>query len=238
MSLLLSFILIFSMVNATPVQHVAGGVDHSAFSQLLSKHVSETGVVDYAAFKKDRKELDQYLKLLKENPVQTKWSRNEQMAYWINAYNAFTIKLILENYPVESIMDINGGKAWDKKWIKLGNQTYSLNQIENDILRPQFNDPRIHFAVNCAAKSCPPLMNKAWTADNLEKDLEARTKAFINNRAYNVYNDSGIKVSKIFEWYAKDFGQLNHFINKYSVVQLTDYANIEFQKYDWKLNGK
>ena len=87
----------------------------------------------------------------------------KKMAYWINVYNAFTIKMIVDNYPVSSITKLHGGKPWDVKWIELGEKKYSLNEIEHNILRPQFKDARIHFAVNCAAQSCPPILNKAWT---------------------------------------------------------------------------
>ena len=124
---------------------------------LLRKYVNSSGKVNYKGFKSDKSKLDAYLKELENNPIQENWSKAKKMAYWINAYNAFTIKLIVDNYPISSITKLHGGKPWDVKWIKLGGQTYSLNNIENDILRPKYKDARIHFAVNCAAKSCPPL---------------------------------------------------------------------------------
>ncbi len=212
------------------------GVDHKAFDALLRKHVSSAGSVNYAGFKSDVSKLDAYIAILAANPVQDSWSRNDKLAYWINAYNANTIKLIVNNYPVAKITDLEGGKPWDKKWIKLGSKTYSLNNIENDIIRPQFKEPRIHFAVNCAAKSCPTLMNKAWLPNNLESDFAKMTKAFVNNSNYNDISSSGASVSKIFEWYGEDFGDVKAFINKYSNTKIN--GDLKFKEYDWSLNGK
>jgi len=212
------------------------GVDHSTFDQLLRKHVSSSGSVNYAGFKSDISKLDAYLANLSSNPVQSSWSRNEKLAFWINAYNANTIKLIVNNYPLAKITDLDGGKPWDRKWIKIGSDTYSLNNIENDIIRPQFKEPRIHFAVNCAAKSCPTLMNKAWLPNSLESDFAKMTKAFVNNSNYNDITSSGATVSKIFEWYGEDFGDVKAFINKYSNTKFS--GDLKFKEYDWSLNGK
>ena len=142
---------------------------HEKWDNLLKEFVSNSGKVNYKGIKAVEGKLDDYLQILTENPVQTNWSKNEKMAYWINAYNAFTVKLIVKNYPVSSIMKLHNGKPWDVKWIQLGNKTYSLNEIEHRILRPKYKDARIHFAVNCAAKSCPPLLNRAWKAENLNR---------------------------------------------------------------------
>ncbi|MEK7254271.1 MAG: DUF547 domain-containing protein, partial [Bacteroidota bacterium] len=147
-------------------------LSHDAWDKLLRQHVNTAGQVDYASFKKDKPKLDAYLRELETHPPQSDWSKAEKMAFWINAYNANTIKLIVENYPLASITKLDGGKTWDVQRIKIGGKTYSLNNIENDILRPQFKDARIHFAVNCAARSCPPLLNQAWTAANLEANFE------------------------------------------------------------------
>lgn len=214
----------------------AGKPDHSIWDLLLRKHVDEVGRVDYAGFRSDRMKLDAYLADLAANPVQENWSSAEKMAYWINAYNAFTIKLIVKNFPVKSIMDLHGGKAWDLEWIELGSQTYTLNQIENDILRPNYKDARIHFAVNCAARSCPPLLNRAWTASSLEANFEKQARAFINNKKYNKITPNSIQVSKIFDWYAGDFGNLIEFLNRYSSTKISSGAKITYLEYDWGLN--
>lgn len=212
-------------------------VDHSAWDALLKRHVSEKGTVRYEGFKADKAALDAYLKTLSDNPPVEFWSKSEQMAYWINVYNAFTVQLIMENSPISSIMKLDNGKTWDVKRMVIGGKKYSLNQIENDILRPTFKDARIHFALNCAAKSCPPLYNRAFTAKNLEDMLETRTEAFLNNTQYNTIAADKANVSKIFDWYAADFGDLKQFINRYAKTKLKTNASIAFQEYDWALNG-
>ena len=210
---------------------------HAAWNTLAQKHISASGKVNYKGFKADITAFDAYLKSLAANPVQSSWSSRQKMAYWINAYNAFTIKLIVDNYPVKSITDLDGGKPWDKKWIKLGGKTYSLNNIEHDILRPQFKDARIHFAVNCAAKSCPPVWNKAWTAANLNGQLERSAKAFINNAKYNNVGGSNAAISKIFEWYAVDFGDdIVSYLNKYASTKVDAGTVVTYKDYNWALN--
>ncbi len=211
-------------------------LNHKAFEQLLQKYVDDTGKVNYKALKTDKAALDAYCQLLTDNPPQEGWSRNEALAYWINAYNAYTLKLIVDNYPTSSIIKLDGGKTWDVRRIKIGGNKYSLNNIENDIIRPKFQEPRIHFAVNCAAKSCPPLWNHAYTADNLETALESRARAFINNSSFNTLAGNRARVSKIFDWYGADFGDLRAYLNKYADNPLDANASIRFNEYDWDLN--
>lgn len=211
--------------------------DHSVFNELLSKYVGVNGFVNYKGLKNEESKLDSYLNSLTENYIKSSWSRNEKLAYWINAYNAYTLKLILKNYPLSSITDIDNGNPWDTKWINLGGKNLSLNNIENDIIRPTFNEPRIHFAVNCAAKSCPPLMNSAFVASKLDSQLESQTQKFLNNSNYNMITSSKVSVSKIFEWYKGDFGDLSTFINRYTKED-TKNAKIAFNEYNWALNGK
>lgn len=211
-------------------------ISHEAWDKLLRQYVSADGKVNYPGFQKSKADLTTYLEYLAKNPVQETWSKNEKMAYWINAYNAFTIKLILNNYPTTSITKLHEGKPWDVKWIKLGDKTYTLNNIENDILRPQFKDARIHFAINCAAKSCPPLLNRAWTAENLQKYLDQQTKAFVNNQQFNKISASEVQLSKIFEWYASDFGNMVEFLNQYTTLKISPKALVKYVEYDWALN--
>ncbi len=243
LTLFSALFLFFSFSSASELtvkfndnQPVEFGIDHSDWGALLKIHVSSSGNVNYEGFKSDKNKLEAYLTKLQNNPVQSGWSRNEQMAYWVNAYNAFTVKLILDNYPVSSIRDIHGGNPWDVKWIKIGGESYSLNNIENDILRPQFKDARIHFAVNCAAKSCPPLLNKAWTAANLEANFERQASNFINNANYNRLTSSRVEISKIFEWYSGDFGTIIDFLNRYAEIEINSNAEVTYREYDWKLN--
>jgi len=118
----------------------------------------------------------------------------------------------------------------------LGDKTYSLNNIEHDILRPKYKDARIHFAVNCAAKSCPPVWNKAWTAANLNGQLERSAKAFINNTKYNSVGGSNAAISKIFEWYAVDFGNITDYLNKYANTKVAAGTAVTYKEYNWALN--
>jgi hypothetical protein len=207
------------------------------WNQLLSEYVSAEGQVDYAGLKSETARLKEYLNDLAMNTPEDNWTREKKMAYWINAYNAFTVKLILDNYPLGSIMDLKAGKVWDWEWIELGDKTYTLNDIEHKILRARFKDPRIHFAVNCASKSCPPLMNKAWTESNLEEELDKRTRNFINDPLYNKITEKKVEISKIFEWYSEDFPSLIDFLNQYSQRQVSLSAKIAYLPYDWSLNS-
>jgi len=211
---------------------------HDAWNDLLKANVTSKGVVNYGALKRSESKLDDYLALLSKNTPKKSDKSNSAKAFWANAYNAFTVKLILSNYPTSSITNIDGGKPWDTKWINLGGNTYSLNNIEHDILRPIWKDARIHFAVNCAAKSCPPIHNEAFTADRIESQLDKLTKVFINDTKYNQISSSSITVSKIFDWYKEDFGDLVSFIDKYATVAISKGANVSYLDYDWALNGK
>lgn len=212
-------------------------MDHSAFNTLLQSYVNSKGLVDYKGMKSKLGELTAYTDKLSNNVPDVKATDNEKLAFWINAYNANTIKLILENYPVKSINDIAGGKPFDKKFITIGGESLSLNDIENNKIRKQFDEPRIHFAVNCAAQSCPPLWNQAWTADNLKSTLEKRAKSFINNSNYNQLSTNKAAISKIFEWYAKDFpSDIISYINRYSNNQVSSGTKVTYKDYDWALN--
>jgi hypothetical protein len=214
---------------------------HKTWDDLLKKHVSSSGKVNYAGFVKDKVELLKYIKELQSfHKDVSSWGKNKRLAYWINVYNAVTVKLITDNYPIKSINNLNGGKPWDKKLIDLGGTSYTLNVIENKIIRPKYNEPRIHFAVNCAAKSCPKIMNKAWTEDNIRRYLTKQTKAFIANTTENNISASKVELSKIFDWYKVDFGgdntKLIQFINKYSDVKVNENATVTFKEYNWELN--
>lgn len=212
------------------------GPTHAAWDSLLQQYVSENGQVNYKGLKANPAALVAYCQLLADNPPQENWSRETQLAYWINAYNAFTMKLIVDNYPTASILRFDSGKTWDVKRIVLGGKKYSLNQIENEIIRPQFKEPRIHFAINCAAKSCPPLYNHAYTAANLDSTLEIRAKQFINHPDYNTLSANKAAVSKIFDWYGADFGDLKKYLNRYAKTPVKATATVTFKEYDWNLN--
>ena len=153
-------------------------------------------------------------------------------------YNAATVKLILDNYPTTSIKELNGGKPWDKESIKLGSNIYSLNNIEHDILRPRFKDPRVHFAVNCASASCPKIANRAFYGNDLEILLEKLTREFVNDPNLNTIQSKSVELSKIFQWYQGDFPNVINFVNQYSDVKVSSSAKKTYKVYNWNLNGK
>jgi hypothetical protein len=225
------------------------GVSHDAYDQLLQTYVDEKGLVDYKGLKKDRAKLQAYLKMLGDNPPQKNWTKEQRLAYWINAYNAFTLDLILEHYPVESIKDIGStikipfvSTAWDIKFIRIGDKTYDLNNIEHGIIRKEFDEPRIHFALVCAAMSCPKLQNRAYIPEKLDQQLSKAARDFLSNPEKNEFkNENHVILSKLFNWYGGDFnneGTLIEFINKYAPIKLNNNARIEWKDYNWALNEK
>lgn len=233
------FILFISILTFFSVN---SQVNHSKWDALLKAHVSKSGIVDYKGFKADQSKLTAYLNELAANAPSSSWSKNETMAYWINAYNAYTVQLMVKNYPLKSIMDLkySGKSAWDYKWIKIGTETLSLNDIEHIKLRKKYNDARIHFAVNCASFSCPVLLNKAYTADNLSTQLDNQARLFINDPKRNQISSSSVKISQIFEWYTDDFTvggkSVIDYLNKYSKTKIKAGTNIGYMNYNWNLN--
>lgn len=220
-------------------------VTHELWDALLKKHVRTDGMVDYKGFVRDSNELGRYLRVLESaHPNDKSWSRNEQMAYWINAYNAYTIQLIVRHYPVSSIKDIKKGVAfvnsvWDLKFVRIQGFTYDLNNIEHNILRPVFKDARIHAAINCASFSCPKLLPEAYTADKLDTQLDTAMRGFVNDPLRNRISSEKAEISEIFKWFKGDFerdGSLRDFLNKYSNVKITDKTDILHIDYNWALN--
>jgi len=208
-------------------------VDHSEWNTLLKKHVDEKGLVDYKGFKNDRKELDAYLNKLSSLDPTNDWSSQELLAYYINLYNAYTVDLILKNYPTNSIQDISG--AFTKAFIPIGDKTLSLGGIENGVLR-KMNEPRIHFAINCASISCPKLMNEAYTAGKINEQLETAANEFINSDKNDI-SANNPKLSKIFDFYTKDFEpSVIEYVNKFSKIEINPRTSFTFKEYDWNLN--
>ena len=217
---------------------------HQQWDKLVKKHVNEAGLVNYKGFQKDQSDLDAYLKLLSDNAPQKNWSENDQKAYWINAYNAFTVALILKHYPVSSIKKIGGSiykinTAWDIKFINIGGEKYDLNNIEHQILRKKFDDPRIHFAIVCASISCAKLRREAYTGAKLEAQLDDQGKDFLNDKSKNKITADKAELSKYFTWYSGDFtknGSLRDFINKYSQTKISANTKLSDLDYNWNLN--
>ncbi len=225
----------------------AAPVDHSAFDRLLRQHVNAKGLVNYKGFKTDEKEFNQYLAQLSKNPPTAAWSRPDQIAYWINAYNAYTICLILNHYPVKSIKDI-GSKIqipfvttpWAAEFIAIGGKKMSLDDIEHGTLRKQYDDPRIHFALVCASISCPRLRPEAYTAAKLDRQLDEQGRDFLNDPAKNSVGQTSAQLSKYFDWYKGDWNKNGQsvvkWVNKYATTKLDAGARITFQDYNWNLN--
>jgi hypothetical protein len=220
-------------------------IHHDLWDTLLKKHVNTAGVVNYKGFIADSLAFKAYLHLLSQGyPNDKNWTKNEQIAYWINTYNAYTVQLILQNYPVKSIKSIQSGipfvnDVWQMKFIPIENQFYHLNNIEHGILRTQFQEPRIHFAVNCASKSCPKLLNEAYIAEKLDAQLTLQAQSFLNDGVRNQISTQKVALSKIFSWYRGDFTKkqrLFEFINQYSEVKITANRTIDYLDYDWNLN--
>lgn len=232
------FILFLGLQNYT-AQDIH---QHQEWNEMLQNHVDEKGDVDYKAFQRNEGKLNSYLDLLSDNPPQNSWSGNEKKAYLINAYNAFTVKLIIENYPLESIRDIGGlfSSPFSHEFADIGGEVYSLDDIEKGMLL-KMGDPRVHFAVNCASESCPKLMNEAYLASKLDRQLDQAARSFINSEK-NKLSKNEVELSKIFKWYSSDFGEddksVLKFINRYSNKKVDLNASISYLDYSWKLNEK
>ncbi len=220
--------------------------DHHVFGELLKKY-NQKGYIDYEGLKRQESHLDTYLEALSKIDPDL-LSRNERFAFYVNAYNAWTIKLILSGYPgVESIKDLGGlfKSPWKKKIVKLDGAVTTLDHIEHDILRPEFKDPRVHFAVNCASKGCPPLYKEPFSGNNLDMQLNEVTRHFINDPRFNRLQGNTLYVSSIFKWFSEDFNDaIIGFFEKYASDKLRDdiidrkpSLKIKYLDYDWSLNG-
>ncbi|MDH3648353.1 MAG: DUF547 domain-containing protein [Saprospiraceae bacterium] len=242
-SLLTGFVV--SFCNPAKDMPQVEPITHEQWDSLLKRYVSADGLVNYTGFVKDSIALQSYLQLLSNNPPQKSWSDEERLAYWINAYNAFTVKLIVDHYPVKSIKDIKKGipfinSVWDIKFFKIGKQSYDLNKIEHGIIRKKFQEPRIHFAINCASISCPALASEAYASDRLDMQLERAARSFINDPLRNKISVGAVSISKIFSWFSGDFKKkapnVIDFINRYAEVPISEGVDIDYLDYNWQLN--
>ncbi|NOQ75823.1 MAG: DUF547 domain-containing protein [Crocinitomix sp.] len=218
-------------------------ITHQLWTELLTENVAQDGKVNYNGFISNSEKYEKYLALLSDHPPGKNWSQEDKLAYWINAYNAFTVKLIVDNYPVKSIKDIGGSivminSAWDMKFFKIGGVDFDLNTIEHEIIRKLFDEPRIHFAINCASISCPKLRNEGYEADKLEGQLSEQTFSFLNDKSKNQITSETSKLSKLFNWFEGDFeknGSLASFIKIYQ-LDFKEENSIEYLDYNWALN--
>lgn len=235
--------------------------DHSTFSEALGTYVDDDGLVDYQGLKQSDALIPYLQALAVTDPSQL--SEQEQIAFWINAYNALTLKFMLDNYPTESILRLSpkGIKGLNFLIPKVntpfkvesgyvGGEKQSVDNIEHGILRPNYDEPRIHFAIVCAAMSCPPLRNEAYTGDRLDEQLNDQGRIFLHDRSKNAVplNGTTIKISKIFDWFKSDFAEddagLQQYLAQYFDGDLKEkleqggFSKIEHTDYDWTINDQ
>ena len=231
--------------------------DYSQLDEIVGKYVQGNSV-NYSKLLADKEKLISFTNSLaatspNSHPEKFK-SRNEQLAYWINAYNAYILKIIVENYPVDSIKDIKfiGFTVWLHK-NTLGGEEISFKALEDDIIRDMYKDPRIHFAINCASFSCPPLRDRVYLPETLDKQMDESASLFINdkNNVRIVEEEGKIYLSSIFDWYEDDYIDWLRENKEIEKLHILDYIkiyyngqvdeewydyDIEFLEYDWSLN--
>ena len=245
-ALLVACVLAMSDARAQPAP------DHSGWDRLLGRYVVESpdGInrVRYEAWTRnanDRAALDAYIESLEATRVSS-LPRNAQFAFWVNLYNAVTVDVILDAYPVSSIRSIRPTLIsigpWDANRVTVEGRELSLNDIEHRVLRRQWSEPRIHYAVNCASMGCPNLMARAWRAETLNADLDAAARAYINHDRGVEVGTSGLTLSRIYRWYREDFGseaELRAHLMRYAEPAkraALEQRPIVSYDYDWSLN--
>jgi hypothetical protein len=237
-------------------------LNYQDYAEVLQKYVDGAGKVDYKNLKIDRQKLDRFNTALGEVSPNTyqAWSEQEKIAFLINAYNSLTLASIINNYPTTSIRNIFG--VWDRQKFRVVQEEMTLDQIEHQILRKQFNEPRIHVALVCAAQSCPPLRNEPYTGEKFEAQLEEEARKFLTNPAnFRIDQEAGkVYVSSIFKWFGEDFQKsygksenfvgLNaketaylNFIAQYLTPAQQTYLTqggykVNYLNYDWSLNER
>eukprot|EP00903_Cladosiphon_okamuranus_P003878 g3876.t1 len=241
--------LLFSLLIATVLSaQAAFDHTHRKFTEVLQENVTGKNV-DYAKLREEPGKLGTYIEALagvSESDFE-KWTDQQQIAYLINLYNAATLKLIIDNYPVDSIRDIRN--PWKQKRVRLFGDHVSLDHIEHEILRKNYREPRIHFAVNCASVGCPPLRPEAFVAAELDNQLDEQTRAFLRDETKNRLDAKAgtLHLSKIFDWFREDFtkesGTLDNFVAGYFSeadrnAMKGETFSIRFTDYDWSLNGQ
>ena len=229
-------------------------IDHSPWDRLLATYVvrGRDGIARFAygrVTEADRAVLDAYVGGLAATPI-SRYARPDQRAYWINLYDALTVQVVLDHYPVASIMDIDISPGlfakgpWDRKLLEIEGEPVSLNDIEHRILRPIWRDPRLHYALNCASLGCPNLAPTAYTAANGEAMLDAGARAYVNHPRGARIDDGRLTVSSLYAWYQEDFGgndagiiaHLRRYAAPPLATALAGIDTIADHAYDWSLN--
>jgi hypothetical protein len=221
---------------------------HQIWNNLVKQFITDDGFVDYQGFKSKEHLLNHYLEIISTYAPTADWTRQEKIAYWINAYNAFTVKLMINHYGVQSIKDIqveDYSSPWKIPFFKIGEDAFTLDKIEHEILRKEIQEPYIHFALVCASFSCPHFRNEAYTAQHVKEQLDDQARIFINDPRKNKLDNIPLEVSSLFSWYWDDFA--NYFtddfsfitwLNKYSNHPLNFSSSYTFMPYNCSLNGK
>lgn len=221
------------------------GRDTTAYAQILTRYVTDDGGFRYAALHgnaEDRALLGAYVTAIGEADPQG-WAREEQLAFYINAYNALTVNAVLELWPVTSVMQEDG--FFDARTQKVAGADMTLNALENDIIRPRYEEPRIHFAVNCASAGCPWLSNEVYNAADLEAQLERQTQSYLRRTVELNRRRKRASVTKIFEWFEADFAQTG--VKEFIATRLEEDdatflrrrdTRLRHFDYDWALNGR
>lgn len=251
---LAAFAMLMTSILATPA--AARAQDTAIFTEILHGYVKE-GNVDYKSLCADHR-LGQYIQKISEADPDRLSNGQDKLAFWINAYNAYTLKVICDHYPVKSIKDLSSyGLAaillkttvWDRDFVVIHGSRTTLNHIEHEVIRPQFRDPRAHFALVCASRSCPPLRSEAFEGAKLSAQLDDQARIFLSDPSRNRFDLTSKKahLSKIFDWYGKDFGsnqnEMLTFISKFvkepvasSLKNNSERWDVSFLEYDWSLN--
>lgn len=235
-------LLLLLSINAYSFDH-----DYKKWEKVLNQYTQNVDgqiLVNYKEIKKGSADFNlfiQNLEGLKEKEFK-KFTSDQKLAFWINTYNAFTVKWIIKHYPIKSIKDTGSlfSNPWSKSFINMFGKKMTLDNIEHDFIRKNFKEARIHFAVNCASIGCPSLYQKAFVASKLDSQLEAATKFFLTNKSKNHIKGNTYYLSKIFDWYGDDFKKYHvsvlNFVKIYMGVSPKKNAKIKFLEYNWKLN--
>lgn len=230
-------------------------VDHSLFDEILKQYVDKEGMVDYVGLKASPEKLDQYLSILDQtNPALL--GDSDRLAFWLNVYNAYTLKLIINNYPIKSIRQAANGPfipkintPWEVDLVKVGGKVYDLDHVEHKVIRKEFDDARVHFALVCAAMSCPKLRLESYRGDILDQQLHDQGVDFLNSNNKNRIEKDGtqIRVSKIFKWFKGDFAKdgrtVQQFVAEFYEGELAEALSqnklkVKYTSYDWSLNDR
>ena len=244
--------LVLTMIYGMAITVSASGNDdpNSLLDSVLGRYISKDGLVDYKGLKKN-KDFMKYIEYLSHTDPDKLPSDKHRLAFWINAYNAFVLKGVLEEYPIKSVLDVGWlpHSFFKRKEFETKQGKITLREIENEKLREAFREPRIHFAINCASKSCPKLLPEAYRAEKLEQQLETQVRTFVNDKSENHLDKESriFYLSSIFKWYKEDFVKNDEKIEAYIARYLNPFdaefirnnkVTVKYLDYNWGLNDQ